>query len=120
MHRIRGAMMAHPELVAGKGELSTILMEAAPGRIVAKGGAEGVECFGVVGESTGIAIKCLDGATRGLGPAAAAVLEHLRLVDDDVLGRLSETARPVLKNHAGLVVGGLEAVVRQPAGSRTV
>jgi L-asparaginase II len=114
LHRIRTAMMAHPDLVGGEGELSTILMKAAPGALLAKGGAEGVECVGVVARRWGIAIKCLDGASRALGPAMVALLKRLDVLDDKVLERLRETARPVLKNHAGLEVGTLKVHLQQP------
>ena len=41
--RIRDAMMAQPELVAGRGFFDTRVMEAAPGAVLAKMGAEGVQ-----------------------------------------------------------------------------
>ena len=46
--RIRDAMMAHPELVAGeRRRIDTALMRAYPSRIVSKGGAEGVLAMGL-------------------------------------------------------------------------
>src|SRR5918994_2515974 len=46
--RIRDAMMAHPELVAGEhNRLDTAVMRAYPSRIVSKGGAEGVLAMGL-------------------------------------------------------------------------
>lgn len=41
--RIRDTMMAQPELVAGQGFFDTRVMEAAPGTVLAKMGAEGVQ-----------------------------------------------------------------------------
>ena len=46
--RIRDAMMAHPELVAGeRRRIDTALMRAYPKRVVSKGGAEGVLAMGL-------------------------------------------------------------------------
>lgn len=72
--RVRDAMMAAPEMVGGSGEvLDTRLMRARPGRLVSKGGAEGLRGVGV-----------LDGARKtDAGPAGVAV----RIEDGDVLGR---------------------------------
>jgi L-asparaginase II len=47
LNRLREAMIAHPANVSGDGRDSTDLMEVAEGRIVAKGGAEGLFCFGL-------------------------------------------------------------------------
>ena len=41
LDRLRAAMIAHPENVAGHGQLVTNLMALNDGRIAAKGGAEG-------------------------------------------------------------------------------
>src|SRR4051812_37051872 len=46
---VRDAMLAHPDLVAGtRDRLDTSVAKALPGRIVAKGGAEGLRCFGIL------------------------------------------------------------------------
>src|SRR3712207_6961970 len=47
LDRIRAAMIAHPENVAGTGDLVTDLMELGRGEIVAKSGAEGLICLGL-------------------------------------------------------------------------
>jgi L-asparaginase II len=67
LRRIRDAMMAHPELVAGERHgLDTVLMRAFPGRLVSKGGAEGVLALGVLPGALP------DGAPFGAGPLAIA------------------------------------------------
>lgn len=107
---IRGAMTAHPWLVAGSGRLDSDLMAAGAGSLVAKGGASGVECVGLAG-GIGIALKLEDGAT---GPAATgrpttvALLEALRqhgVLDPSRHERLREHAVPVLTTRDGVAVG---------------
>ncbi|HEY2328137.1 MAG TPA: asparaginase, partial [Gaiellaceae bacterium] len=90
--RIHRAMRAHPELVgATHDSLDTELMQLRDGWI-AKGGAEGLFC--AAHESgMGIALKAADGASRGLGPALAQVLE---------IDELRETP---LRNSLGELVG---------------
>ncbi len=66
--RITQSMMANPLMVAGASRFDTRLMETCPGRIVAKGGAEGYMILGVMGGALGaeapgigIAFKVADG-----------------------------------------------------------
>jgi len=112
LSRIRGAMCAFPRAVAGEGRLSTMMMEATRGRLVAKGGAEGLECIGMPSRRLGLALKCEDGQARGIAPATLALLEHLSEMSEGELARLAASRRPVITNHAGLEVGALEAVVK--------
>jgi L-asparaginase II len=105
--RIRAAMQCHPGLTGGAGRLSTALMQTYGDAIVAKGGAEGLECAGLTGRGLGIALKCEDGATRAVGPALLALLDHL--VERPPGASLEEWRRPVLHNVAGLDVGHVEA-----------
>jgi L-asparaginase II len=116
--RIRDAMRAFPRATGGAGRLSTELMERTRGRLVAKGGAEGLECLALPERRLGLALKCEDGASRGLGPALVGILEALGLLDPDAIAALGELRRPEIRNHAGLVVGALEAEVATPAAAR--
>ena len=112
LSRIRSAMSAFPQAVGGEGRFSTALMEATDGRLVAKGGAEGLECVGLPARRLGVALKCEDGQARGLAPATLALLECLGELKREELERLSASRRPVITNHTGLEVGSLEAVVK--------
>ena len=64
LDRLRAAMTAYPENVAGHGQLVTDLMALSDGRIVAKSGAEGLICLAVPERDLGIAIRVLDGGFR--------------------------------------------------------
>lgn len=117
LHRIRGAMSSFPRMVGGEGRFSTVLMEETRGRLVAKGGAEGLECVGMPQRRLGLALKCEDGQSRGVGAATLALLDQLEELSDVELKRLARPRRPIVTNHAGLEVGALEAVVRVLAPS---
>jgi L-asparaginase II len=81
---ITNAMSAHPSMVAGQGRFDTRLMEAAAGRLIAKGGAEGYQgivilpgTLGVDSPALGIAFKISDGDPKGRARPAVS-LEVLR------------------------------------------
>jgi len=102
------AMRTHPEMIAGTGRLCGSLMKVAP--VVAKGGAEGVYCFGVLGRGIGCAVKIDDGNSRAVGPAVVRVLEGLGLLTKKAAAELEAFRRPLNTNNRGNVIGNTEAV----------
>lgn len=103
--RIRDAMLAHPEMVAGtRDRLDTSIMKAVPGRIVCKGGAEGLRCFAILrgtgqgrnDAASGVAIKIEDGSAAERASAVAAVesLRQIGVLDASALRSLARYARP--------------------------
>lgn len=117
--RIRDAMMAHPELVGGdRRRFDTELMRARPGRLVSKGGAEGVRAVAVLPDGAakapfGLALKIEDGdlARRAGDVAASAALARLGALDTEALARLGPLAAPRIKDPRGEVVGEVRAVL---------
>jgi L-asparaginase II len=107
--RIRAAMIAHPELVAGTGRFCTALMRVTGGRLVTKTGAEGVQCVGEPARGLGIVVKAVDGTRRAVAPALIGWLRALDLITAAEAEALAEFARPVLTNHRQLVVGSISA-----------
>lgn len=69
--RIIAAMVAHPELIGGKGADDTDLMRAKPGWF-AKRGAEGLMC--AAGDGVAWTIKTEDGSNRALRPVLGVLL----------------------------------------------
>lgn len=97
--RIRAAMLAHPELVAGAGRPCTEVMTAFPGKVIAKVGAEGVYSALLVDQRIGVALKVADGHTQAAVLALHAVLGELGL-------GAGAAVRPI-RNSRGLVVGDM-------------
>ena len=93
--RVTSAMQAHPALVEGPGHAATEIMQVVPGSI-AKGGAEGVLCVGLP-DGSALALKSEDGSSRGLLPAAAALLD------------LSDLGVSTIRNSRGEAVGEIAA-----------
>ncbi|UVK38177.1 asparaginase [Mesorhizobium sp. AR10] len=105
--RLFAACMAEPFLVAGTGKADVALMEAAPGRIFVKTGAEGVYCAALPELGLGIALKCDDGAGRAAEVMVAAVIAKLLHEDKALAAKLVEQANPAIESRIGAKVGAL-------------
>ncbi|HEY1654616.1 MAG TPA: asparaginase [Candidatus Tumulicola sp.] len=109
---VRDAMTAHPEYVAGTGQLDSALMQAGGGTIACKGGAEGIHGVAAIACGIGYASKVLDGAGRARGPSTIAVLGRLGVLSPEQTMKLARFARPLVYNRAGYAVGEIRAVDR--------
>jgi L-asparaginase II len=105
--RIVEACMAEPFYVAGTRRSCTRLMQAAPGRIFAKTGAEGVFCAALPELGLAIALKCEDGASRAADSMVAAMLARFFQADQEVRERLMAIANHSLRNWNGIEVGAV-------------
>ncbi len=104
MVRLRTAMMAHPELVAGEGRACTGLMRALAGRGAVKTGAEGVFVAILPGAGLGVALKIADGAGRAAEAAVAGLLVRLGVLERDAA---VPWLAPGQRNWRGMVTGRL-------------
>jgi L-asparaginase II len=110
--RIRAAMLAWPRATGGPTRFSSVLMEKSDGRVVAKGGAEGLECLALPRRGLGLAFKCEDGNARALPPAVLGVLELLDEPGADALAALTQFRTPIVHNVVGTNVGVITAEIR--------
>lgn len=109
LNRLRAAMMAHPENVAGTDDPVTDLMLVGGGAIAAKTGAEGMLCAAIPAHGLGIAIRIADGTYRALPVVIASVLEQLEAVDASILAVFRERQPSELRNHNQRLVGEIRA-----------
>ncbi len=107
MERIVRAMTHHPALVAGEGEFDTELMRLAPGELVSKSGAEGVQCIARLGEGMGLAIKVIDGSKRAKHAVAIHLLKQMGWITPSVSDTLSESFTTFGKYKRLEVIGEL-------------
>ncbi|MEQ8965759.1 MAG: asparaginase [Azospirillaceae bacterium] len=107
VERVRHAWGAEPFFVAGDGRIDTVAMAATGGRILTKGGAEGVHAAAVPEAGLGIALKIEDGAGRAAEVALVALLEGLGLLDTAALSALTAFRRPSVRTRNGLEAGAL-------------
>jgi L-asparaginase II len=76
------AVRRHPFMVAGSGQLDTVLLEATGGRVLAKVGAEAAYAAVDLDSGVGLALKVVDGAPRARGAALLAALRGLGWLDE--------------------------------------
>jgi L-asparaginase II len=108
--RATEAMLAEPYLVGGRRRSDTAIMRET-GDVVAKSGAEALECAAAIGPGTGVAVKVEDGGYRAAAPAVVAVLSQLGLLTDAAREALVPFAAPGVTG-GGRRIGELRAVVR--------
>ncbi len=106
--RLRQAMAAHPELVAGEGRACTELMRAMGGGVAIKTGAEGVFVAMLPKQRLGVALKIADGATRASEAAIAAVLVRLGVLAADHPATRRFLDAPIV-NCRGITTGHVRA-----------
>jgi L-asparaginase II len=81
MHRLTRAMATYPENVAGEGRACTELMRAMDHKVAIKTGAEAVFVAILPEQKLGIALKIVDGGTRGAEAAIVALLVRAGVLD---------------------------------------
>lgn len=110
------AMTTYPYLIGGNGRFDTVLMEAYPGRIMSKGGAEAVSAAGFVmpdGKAYGLAVKVLDGNYRAIGQMVLKILEDMGFLEAPLPESLHKWWTPELKNHAKHIVGTSQTIIEE-------
>jgi L-asparaginase II len=106
--RAVAAMRRQPYMVGGRHRVDTEVMSNIGG-VVAKEGAEALDCAALVGPRLGIAVRVDDGGYRAVGPALIRVLE--------LVGALPRRARTPLRPYARPpVLGGGQPVGQIVAG----
>ncbi len=110
MHTVLSAMVKHPLMVSGEKRLDFILAQNFGGKVVAKAGAEAVECFGLTDNGWGVAVKIADGSSRGMAPIVFSVLRQLGYKYDPE--NLRDYVCVPVKNYRQTVVGKIEAAIR--------
>ncbi len=114
--RLAGAMQKNPYLVAGRKRFCTDLMQAFPGRFVAKNGAEGIYCAGILpqdeGSGLGIAVKIEDGSLKAAYSAMAEILLQTGTLAPDEIKSLDAWRVPPVKNTRGQAVGEFRPAFR--------
>jgi L-asparaginase II len=103
--RVRAAIVAEPDYLAGTKRFDTDLIRAGNGRIVGKVGAEAVHACALLDGGIGLALKVVDGARRAVPPAVLGLLQQLGALSEDAVAALDAYARAPIANVAGTLVG---------------
>jgi L-asparaginase II len=103
--RIFDAATAHPQLVAGTDHIDTLVMRAFKGRVMQKGGAEGVQCGAIRDKGWGYALKIDDGNMQASQLAIANLLLRFAGPDAEAAEVLHRFAGQKVKNVRKFEVG---------------
>ena len=102
--RVRRSMYAHPHLVVGNGRACTKLMGLLPDETIVKTGAEAVFVAAIPSLKLGVALKVLDGNSRGSEVAITQILVELGLLDP-VSPEVQALLNPDITNWHGIITG---------------
>lgn len=105
VRRLTTAMMNHPFMVSGTGRNDLDLMEAAPGRVFSKAGAEAVWCMGFPTHRLGLAVKVEDGAARSHSTIIAHALRQAGLLSAEEIDTFAHKQVQPLRNVRGIKIG---------------
>jgi len=103
--RVRKVMAEYPEMVAGEGRVCTAIIRSTRGRVIAKGGGEGIYCVGDSERGIGVCLKIEDGSARAVAPAAIEAMRQMGLLDGRQLEELRKFHTTPVTNHSGRIVG---------------
>jgi len=101
--KIAKAMQTHPEMT---GEIRS--GKTWPKEIVAKAGALGAYCGGIINKKAGIAVKIDDGNGLVASLVFTEVARRLNLANQEQLDEYQSLRSIVIRNRRGEVVGGME------------
>ena len=106
--KITGLMNENPDIISGTDAICTnLLMDD---NIVAKGGAQGVYCFGLKEEKLGFALKVMDGTEEQWPLIVATILEQIGYKNKQTIQRLYEISHRDIYNDNDKLVGEKKAV----------
>jgi L-asparaginase II len=114
--RIRRALTAHPDLLAGTGRFCTRLLESTEGRVLPKVGALGFHGASIPGAGAGIALHIDDGSTEAAERLLVLLLRRHGWLDATG-GALAPHVDPARRNHAGVEIGRWVSVGPAASGS---
>lgn len=109
LKKICESMIQHPEMVGGTNRFDTDLMRVFNGRIVAKAGAEAVQCLADLETGIGIAIKVEDGSARATSVVTMEVLRQLGIGDEETFSKLEEYVNAPVLNARNDKIGVIKA-----------
>ena len=112
LRRVTRAMVEQPYMVAGTGRFDTEIMRVADGELLAKGGAEGYHASAALTRGLGMTAKVADGNYRAIAPVVIDRWRAQGVLDASDVQALNAFAAPVLRNHAGRIVGEIHVLDR--------
>jgi L-asparaginase II len=104
--KLTSIMNKQYSMIASDNFICSVLLEDK--NIVAKGGAQGVYCFGLRNERLGFALKVVNGSEDVWPNIVASILEQIDYKHKETIQRLRYLKPSIVKNDAGIEVGTIK------------
>jgi len=82
LEQISRAMTINPTMISDNNKFDTEIIKASHGKVIGKGGAEGIQCLCKVNEGIGLALKVEDGSKRAKHAVSLHLLKQLDWISD--------------------------------------
>ena len=82
LEQISRAITLNPTMISDNNKFDTEIIKASHGKVIGKGGAEGIQCLCKVNEGIGIALKVEDGSKRAKHAVSLHLLKQLEWISD--------------------------------------
>ena len=80
LEQISRAISSNPILISDNNHFDTEIIKASHGKVISKGGAEGILCLGKLNEGLGLALKVEDGSKRAKHAVGLHLLKQLEWI----------------------------------------
>ena len=114
LQKIFHIMSLHPKTIAGKSRFDTDFLSTMSGKGVAKMGSDGLRTIGIraeEGKYVGIAIKVLSNHHQALDSMSIAVMQHLRLLDEETATKLDGYRQPKTYGTNDVEIGHVQTEI---------
>ena len=99
LDQISRAMTINPKMISDNNKFDTEIIKASHGKVIGKGGAEGIQCLCKVNEGIGLALKVEDGSKRAKHAVSLHLLKQLEWISDL---RIQDIEEKVFNFHEGV------------------
>ncbi len=82
LEQISRAITTNPVMISDNNKFDTEIIKASHGKVICKGGAEGIQCLCKVNEGVGLALKVEDGSRRAKHAVSLHLLKQLEWISD--------------------------------------
>ena len=82
LEQIIRAMTVNPTMISDNNKFDTEIIKASHGKVIGKGGAEGIQCLCKINEGIGLALKVEDGSKRAKHAVSLHLLKQLEWISD--------------------------------------
>ncbi|MGE8206783.1 asparaginase [Heyndrickxia sp. NPDC080065] len=103
--KLTKTMNRQNQMIASEHFICSVLLQ--DDNIVAKGGAQGVYCFGLKNERIAFALKVINGSEEVWPNIVASILEQIDYKNKETIKRLRALKPAIVKNDAGIEVGAI-------------